>query len=169
MKHLRICLVAALSLTACASAPSYRSASSATASGYSEQVIEKDRYRVQYRLKGSDKAAARDYALLRAGELTLEKGYSTFELVSQESETVREDSAGFETGLERDYAITRDCGLLSCQTRTVPTYSGSASAGTGSTKREAVVTLEILMSDKDASVSPRLYDASEVVANLRQQ
>jgi len=166
MKFQTIAFAASFALAACASVADYREAPSAKASGYSEQVIEKDRYRVQYRLASDDSAKARDYALLRAAELTLEKGYSTFEIVSQATETREKEHSVVETGLERDYALTRECGLLTCRTATVPVYTrGEIEATTE--RGEVLVNLEIQVSNKEASVSPSLYDASEVISNLR--
>lgn len=159
--------IAALSLaSACASTSSYREAKTASATGYSEQVVEKDRYRVQYRASGSDTAKAQDYALLRAAELTLEKGYSTFEIVSRAAESSSEEKVLADAGMGPDYVVTRNCGLLSCRS-TVHPLPSAHDTETVVKKKETLVTLEILLSNKDASASPSLYSASQVVSNLR--
>lgn len=159
-------LAAALLLGACASSSPYRAASSPRASGFSEQVIEANRYRVQFRQGGRDAGQAQEFALLRAAELTLEKGYSTFEVVSRDAETTRAGQTSRADDFGPDYAVTRSCGLLSCTTSTRPVPSVHDSEIT-TQRSEVVVALEILMSDKDPSVSPSLYSASQVVANLR--
>lgn len=166
MKPTLIAAAALLIAGACASTPAYHEARSATATGYSEQVVEKDRYRVQYRASGSDAGKAQDYALLRAAELTLEKGYSTFEIVSRAAESSKEERVIADAGMRPDYVVTRNCGLLGCTSTArplPPTYDTETTVQ----KKETVVSLEILMSNKDAAASPTLYSASQVVANLR--
>ena len=166
MKPTLIAAVALLVAGACASTPAYREARNASATGYSEQVVEKDRYRVQYRASGSDAAKAQDYALLRAAELTLEKGYSTFEIVSRSAESSKEERVIADAGIGPDYVVTRNCGLISCTSTAHPLPSAYDSETTVQ-KKETVVSLEIQISNKDAAASPSLYSASQVVANLR--
>ena len=159
MKCLQFILPALL-LTACASAPDYAPASSARSAGYSETQIEQDRYLVSYRSKDRDTSEARRNALLRAAELTLQNGYDTFELVSQEanSETDRRLEPRY---AGPDYVTTRSCGLIGCTERVTPVAPRDPFP-TEVRRDETLVQLEIIMSDKDASVSPSLYDASEV-------
>lgn len=159
MKFLQLILPALL-LSACASAPDYAPASSARAAGYSETQIEPNRYLVSYRSKDRDIEEARRHALMRSAELTLMNGFDTFELVSQSinSDTDRRREPRY-TG--PDYVTTRSCGLLSCTKSVMPV---PARPGFESEIRrdETLVQLEIVMSNKDASVSPSLYNASEV-------
>ena len=166
MKAFLILLAVCLTATACATAPNYREATTEKSTGYSDQAIEKDRYRVQYRLARDDSGKARDYALLRAAELTLEKGYSTFEVISQSSELRTQEFADPDFEFERDVVVTRDCGLLTCRTTTVPVYT-RGELGSAAERADTIVTLEIYLSNKEASISPSLYDASQVVSNLR--
>ena len=153
---------------ACASSPSYREAASERSFGYSEQVLESDRYRIQYRLNDDHVGRAQDYALLRAAELTMEKGYSTFQVVSQTADVNADERPSSRIGFERDYAISRSCGLLGCASRATPVTT--VGAGFGSTTLrddETVVTIEILMSNRNAALDGSYYDASEVAANIR--
>jgi hypothetical protein len=166
VKPALLAITALLLAGACASTSPYREATSASASGYSEQVVETDRYRVQYRMAGRDARAAQDYALLRAAELTLEKGYSTFEIVSREAETSTEDAAFPASGVRPDYVVSRRCGLLGC-TATARPLPPTFDTETNRSKKEVVVVLEVRLSNKDASASSSLYSASQVVANLR--
>ena len=158
---------AALLLAACASGPDYRQASHDRSEGYSEQVIEKDRYRIQYRLDEDHVGKAQDYALLRAAELTMQQGYDTFEVVGESSEVTSDTRPTTEFGVERTTLVTRECGLLGCTTNARPVYGTSASLGTARTDDETIVTIEIIMSNLDASTSARHYDASQVAANIR--
>lgn len=159
MKCLQLILPALL-LSACVSPPDYAPARSAKSAGYSETQIEQDRYLVSYRSKNRDIAEARRNALLRAAELTLQNGYDTFELVSQE--TISETDHHLEPRyMGPDYVTTRSCGLIGCTERVTPIASRDPFP-TKTRRNEALVQLEIIMSDKDASVSPSLYDASEI-------
>ena len=74
MKQQALILASALAITACATSPDYREARNDRAEGFSEQVIETNRYRIQYRMDDDHVGRAQDYALLRAAELTMEKG-----------------------------------------------------------------------------------------------
>jgi hypothetical protein len=72
-------IVAAAFLSACASTPTYTPAATERASGYSETQIENNRYFVTYRARnGADAQLIEDYAMLRASEITLERGRDWF-------------------------------------------------------------------------------------------
>lgn len=80
MKRLILPALAALSLTACASAPTlYQPAAGPQAVGYSEYRIESDRYRITFRGgPGAPPEQVSDYALRRAADLALANGYDWF-------------------------------------------------------------------------------------------
>jgi hypothetical protein len=80
MKHIFAALLAAPLLAACASTTPYGPAAKDGAKGYTTQQIENDRFRVAYTDRKAD--TARDYALLRAAEVTLENGGDWFELTN---------------------------------------------------------------------------------------
>ena len=166
MKYIASAIISTFVVTACASGPDYRQAASPNGEGYSQKVIESDRYRVSYKLNEDHIGKAQDYALLRAAELTMEQGYETFEVVYETASTSEEDRDTFNTRLSNDVVVTRDCGLLSCRTTARPVLT-QTEIGTFSTDSETMVTLEIRLSDADADTSPRMYDASEVAANIR--
>lgn len=166
MKFTRLILsIGLLAITACASPGPYRPAASAGGYGYWQQAVEPDRYRVQFRATGKDIARAQDYALLRAAEVTLERGYATFEVVSRSADAVREAGPVADFPAGPDYAVTRRCGLLGC-TSTARPAPPLRTSGPQATRSETLVTLEVQLSNKDASVSPSLYSASQVAASL---
>lgn len=73
-------------LAACATPTPYQPAAD-TQYGFSEQQIEPDRYRVIFsgnRL--TDRETVENYLLLRASELTLQKGFETFRVVTRDTE-----------------------------------------------------------------------------------
>ena len=81
MRKILILATAALGLTACATGPSaYGPAQSASALGFSNMQIEKDRFRVSY--TGRTAEEAQDFALLRAAEIALAEGYSHFKIIN---------------------------------------------------------------------------------------
>lgn len=167
MKRFKFAVMATglLVMGACASAPEYRPASSSRAAGYSETQVETNRYMVSYRLNRDDVAEAQSLALRRAAELTLENGFDTFELVSKSTDSERERETS-PRSLGGDTVVQRDCGLLGCSTSVARVPSDPFYSDIDREQNTVTVTLEIIMSDKDASVSPSLYDASEVFANL---
>lgn len=80
MKRLILPALAALSLAACATAPTvYQAATGPNAVGYSEYRIEPDRYRITFRGgPGAPPEQVSDYALRRAADLALANGYDWF-------------------------------------------------------------------------------------------
>ncbi|MGE0828183.1 MAG: hypothetical protein AB7O04_02385 [Hyphomonadaceae bacterium] len=72
--------VLAAALAACATPPPvYAPARAEGAPGYSEMRVEQDRYRVFYRAaRNADARTIENFALLRAGQVTLENGYDWF-------------------------------------------------------------------------------------------
>jgi hypothetical protein len=74
-----IAAFAIAALAACASTPTYTPAATPGGAGYSETQIESSRYFVTYRAASSAEASLlHDYALLRAAELTIERGGEWF-------------------------------------------------------------------------------------------
>ena len=80
MTRLFLVAAAALSLTACATAPTvYGPAASPQAVGYYEYRIEPGRYRITFRgAPGAPAQQVSDYALLRAADLAISEGYDWF-------------------------------------------------------------------------------------------
>jgi flavin-binding protein dodecin len=168
----RILLASAmLALAACASNPGYSRASSPAAAGYSEQIIEKDRWRVRY--TGTSRmtsAQVQDYALMRAAQLTLERGADWFEVVNSDTDANSKRRYSIETDFGPDYAVYRSCGLVGCTTRAAPVIARM--------ERETVEqrtvfehSMEIVMGSgaKRANGSARSYDARETYGSLNAQ
>ena len=169
---MRMMILGALSgvvLAACASQPDYRDASRDGAQGYSEQVIEKDRYRVTYTGDRSQNGPeVRDLATLRAAELTMEKGGDWFEVVSNETnQDVDVDTRVGSRGFATRPGYVRDCGLLGCTTRAYP----RAGVGTEVITETDVIfdhSIELIIhTGEKPAENTRAYDAAETAANLR--
>ena len=147
-----VCASAALALFACASTPSYVPAKNSAAVGYSETAIESNRYRVSYRGGSSD--TARDFALLRAAELTLAKGQEWFRVTNSSTEdTVGNSkpqiSVGGATG---NYGSGVGLGIA------LPI---------GGNAQPALQTFEIVMGSGPKPNDPDVYDAMSVSQSIR--
>lgn len=159
-RRLLTALVAGLlvGLAAC-STPLYKQASGPYGLGYSEAALEEGRYRITFRAR--DLATAYDFALLRAAELTLAKGYTWFRVTN----TIGDEHSD-------DYPRSR----VSVGTG----YGGHGHYGSrwgfglgfplGSSRRDAVTSIDIQMGkgDKpeDSSEHGKVYDAASVKATI---
>lgn len=85
MKRLLLPVLAALALSACATAPThFQPAVGRDAVGFSEMRIEPGRYRVTFQGgPGAPPAQVQDYALLRAANLALADGYDWFRVTDR--------------------------------------------------------------------------------------
>jgi hypothetical protein len=161
---------AILMLAACASQPAYRAADG-SGYGYSHRELSDNQFRVQFRGRGDDTGRAMDYAMLRASELTLEKGYDWFDVASRDTLVDRneiESPTVISTSTGVRYATVQDCGLLTCTTyrRPVPQYSVGVAA-TSSSRGTVEVIMEIRMGRGERPDDPNAYDASDLYARLK--
>ena len=111
-----VIVLIALGLGACASGPKYVKADRADDYGHYTTQLAENRYRIVF--NGGRTASlntTRDYALLRAAELTLQEGYDWFQVVDRETNTDRRrPEPQMALGYERAYYVERSCGLLAC-------------------------------------------------------
>lgn len=110
-------IVIALGLAACASNPKYLPADTANGYGHYSTKLEENRYRIVFNGRQTTGLnTTRDYALLRAAELTLQEGYDWFRIVDRETSSSSrgtvEPAMGF--AYERAYYSETRCGLLAC-------------------------------------------------------
>ena len=164
----RIVLLAALlTLGACASSPRYVAADSASDYGHYARKISENRYRVNYNGgRTTDLHDTRDFALLRAAEMTLSEGYEWFQVVDRETATTlsREPRPAVGFGYERAYHTERSCGLLGCTRHTRPaTYTSwtiDSHAHHPDTRHSH--SLEIVMGKGKMPENGHYYDAKQV-------
>lgn len=156
----------ALLVAGCSSSPDYKAAEG-NGYGYQESKLSDSQYRVHFKARGSDKSKAMDFAMLRAAELTLEQGFDWFTVSSRETlvdnKTV---DRGSQVGFSKRYETRRECGLLTCRTRTEPTSSYSAGVFLGGDKSsdiEAVLNITMGNGNKPSSA----FDATQVKNNLQ--
>ncbi|MFQ3234851.1 MAG: hypothetical protein ACI9C4_000402 [Paraglaciecola sp.] len=168
MQTLTLLLSLTVLLAGCASQPEYRPAKNG-GQGYSEQKVTDDRYRIQYKSRKSDVAETTNYALLRAAELTSQQGYDWFVITNRETfvESEKVDSSS-SIGATHRRELVRDCGLLTCQTRSHP--SSQMNIGitlANETKNQVHAILEIRLG-KGTRPETESYNAQQVLRNLKQ-
>lgn len=159
-----------VSVSGCTSKPDYRSAKNGSV-GYSEQKITDDRYRVQFKSHSQLVADASDYALLRAAELTQLQGYDWFVVTSKETFVESEkQQPSSSIGFTQRRQIERNCGLLTCETRTRPSTEVGLNINTdlNNNRKEVHSILEIRMG-KGVKPNEDSYGAQDVVDNLSQK
>ncbi len=164
----RIVLLAALlTLGACASSPRYVAADSASDHGHYARKISENRYRVNYNGgRTTSLQDTRDFALLRAAEITLLEGYDWFQIVDRETATTesREPRPGVGFGYERAYWTETNCGVLGCSQRTRPvtttTWTVDSHAHRPETRHSH--SLEIVMGKGKMPEDGQYYDALQV-------
>ena len=97
-----LALVAALALSACATAvgTDYGPAASAKGYGYTDTRIEADRYRIVFAGDGATpRETVEDYALLRAADLAIAGGYDWFRVISRDVSEERRGGVGIGAGV----------------------------------------------------------------------
>jgi len=159
MKRLLTALAATgLILGACTSLAPYGAQGGPGGQGYSEQRIERDRWRVTYNGVGAPGPVA-DMALRRAAELTLSEGYDWFQ-VTQRYIDGRPDSAG---GVRPNVSV----GYGSSN------YGGWRTSGAGvgvglnfSGPSPTSTVLEVRMGNGRRPEAAEAYDASDVARTL---
>jgi len=84
MKPVLLAACAALTLTACATAPTVYQPAGGTAVGFTDYRIESGRYRVTFNGgPGAPLSQVADFALLRAAEVSVAEGYDWFRIVDR--------------------------------------------------------------------------------------
>lgn len=153
-----IILTTAFALGACAAVgPTAYGPADQKGFGYEETRIEQDRYRITYRGSGGVlPEQVEDYAMLRAGELALQNGFTWFRVVARE---VTRDQRG---------GVTLGAGVGT------GSYGRRSSVGVGvggnfgkiGARDFFTVRLEVLMGAGEAPDEDKTYDASSIVGAI---
>lgn len=162
MKRRALALIAvaasALTLSACASLAPYGPQGGPGGQGYSEQRIERDRFRVAYNGVGAPGPVA-DMALLRAAQLTTEQGYDWFQVTQRYIDGRPDSAGGFRPSVSVGYGSSN--------------YGGWRASGTGvgvglnfSGPSPTSTVLEVRLGRGLKPVDAEAYDAREVQAAL---
>lgn len=149
-------LLAVMLITACASTPEpYRAATSDKGNGYSSLAIESNRFRVSYRAE--DVVTARDFALLRAAEITRENGDDWFRVVNSYTQQAEPYSNAGGTSV----SVGGSTG----------SYGSGVGIGIGfglggNSKDDVVHLIEIFTGSGEKPEGEEVYDAYSVIASL---
>lgn len=170
-------LVAAVAVAGCATMTPYQPASKRGAPGYTETQLGSNRYRVTF--TGNDLTPAdtvKDYALLRAAELTLQKGDDWFRIANRDNNanTRSTTTVSPDIGVASvpQTAVYQRCGLLSCSTAvaTTPGYgygAGLDSNVTTDNRTSYTSSLEILTGKGKQPKDVETYNARDTINSLR--
>ena len=165
MNRILIASLFSLLIASCASVSKYQPASN-DGYGYEEFAITDTRYRISFRARGDDRDMANGFALLRAAELTLQKGYDWFDVVDRQSEVSRDDRGATGPAIASPPTVTRSCGLLGCTSRVTPGY-GYTGASRLPPREETEVLIEIYLGRGIRPADRDTYDARQVAETIR--
>ena len=170
MKSVCIAIVTSVMLLAgCSSGAAYKAADGSRY-GYTDRQISGDHYRVSYTARPSQADQAKDFALLRAAELTLLEGYDWFVVLDRDTDIERREQTPAEFGVSRRVTVSRDCGLIGCTTRYEPQRKVAVDASAGSSSRGvAKSVLEIRLGKGVRPDTIDSYDARTLWEDLRQR
>jgi outer membrane translocation and assembly module TamA len=155
MKRIIFLVISFLLLQACASTSPYQPANS-RGYGYSETQLSETQYRIDFKAWDVASGKAVNYAMLRAAELTLEKGYDWFETVDRQREIVKPRPT-----------TTLVFGVSSMRSAHLGTGLGFGMDMGGNDRNESEVLLEIQMGKGVKPDTAQVYSARELVENLR--
>ncbi len=162
-----VVITATLALAACASSPRYVAADSATDYGYYSRKISENRYRVNFNGNRSTSLEdTRDYALLRAAQLTLEHDYEWFRIVDRETSTTESREPHSEIGYERAYYVQDSCGLLTCTRSVRPATFTHMEFDASRPETRHSQSIEILMGKGTPPEDGDFYNARDVVKSI---
>lgn len=171
-KLLSTSLVAGLLLAGCASQSVYAPADKLGAQGYTETKLSDNRYRVNFTGNSLTPASTvKDYALLRAAELTLQTGNDWFQTVDRDTDKkVRANTSYTGVDYPPQTTVYQNCGVLGCRTTvaTTPSFGGGIDTGVTTTSTEYSTTLEIVTGKNPSPKTAQTYDARDVATRLRQ-
>ena len=159
-----------LLLVSCAApqATLYQKSSADNEFGYTQTKLTDTQYRIEFSgNRFTEESRIKDYAMLRAAELTNEKGYDWFTILA--SETDRETKTRpemFVSGSVRDQVIHK-CGLLGCSSYITSDYSG-ARIETYKVDGKVSTSLQISMGSGEATDPSSAFNAKELATNMRQ-
>lgn len=142
-------------VAACASAPVYGPADRSGAYGYASQKIEDNRFSVSYTDRSP--AQARDNALVRAAEVTLENGGDWFEVTGGYGEVDGYNSGGTSVGIG---------GSTGSRGHSSVGVGVGISLPLGGSERYTE-TIEIITGSGEKPTNPNAYDARSVILNLK--
>lgn len=165
-------VLCALLLAGCATQTPYKPAEERGEEGYTETQLGENRYRITFVGNHSTPAeTVKDYALLRAAELTLQEGYSWFSVAERDKGENQRSSTSVGTGFSVPGYTTvyQRCGVLRCQTAvsSSPGFSTGIGVSSTSTSTAYQYSFEVYMGKPPMPKNVNNYDARELTKSLR--
>lgn len=133
--------------------------------GYRETALTDTQYRIDFVGNRHTQASQiKDYAMLRAAQLTLQQGYDWFVIL--DSQTDRESKTRTDVNAPlRSQAVVRECGVLGCASYVTPVYSG-VGIRTYEVDGKVSTSLQISMGKGQPEDRNRAFDAEKLAENL---
>ena len=145
----------------------YQESSAQGEFGYTETRLTGTQYRINFvGNRFTKESRIKDYAMLRAAQLTTQNGYDWFTIL--DSETDRETKTRSEPMVSvstRD-PVVRKCGLLGCSSYATADYSG-VGIETYEVEGKVSTSLQISMGSGEAENPSSVFNAKELTNNLR--
>lgn len=158
----RIIFLSALILAACATQPLYSPASRPDGPGYWETRLTENRYRVSFVGRNTTSSEeVKNYALLRAADLTLDAGYDWFKVIERETQqTIRDNEPRVSIG------VGTGCYPYGCRVIGSRWYTGVSLDSYRYADRYRT-SMEILMGKGEPEDPNSVYNARELSRNLQ--
>ena len=164
--------IALFSLAGCATQTPYKPAAERGAEGYTETQLTENRYRITFVGNTvTPSETVKDFALLRAAELTLQHGYEWFRIMERDNDKKVNSATTVGGGFSSPShsSVYQRCGLVSCQTVVShsPGFSTGLGVATTSTSSSYSYALEVVMGKAPMPQDAESYNARELAATLR--
>lgn len=168
--RLSIFFAIVLLLGACASQPLYAPARDSESVGYYATRLTENRYRVTFNGRiNTPVETVKNYALLRAAELTVDNGYEWFEIVDRQASDNRspgDPEVSISIGVGT--VTGRRCFPRGCRIIGGPGYTGiGVSTRDFNDRRQSII--EIFMGNGEPAEPTAVYNAAEVLSYLKLQ
>ncbi len=174
IRALALSIFTAAILAACATATPYGPAEADGGYGFSEQRIEKNRYRLTFRGNSSTtRETVENYLLFRSAELTVQKGYDYYIVIEGDTETKKSYSSSGYGSFYGSYGYGHGRGHGGHGFHSFPYYAYGFGGGypydsytREITRYSAIAFITMHKGEKPADQS-QAFNAREVVENLR--
>lgn len=170
-RHLGLAAIAAaaLALAACTSTPLYAPQASERSSGYAEQKLDGNQYRVTFTgRRSSSRARVEDGLMLRAAEVTLQSGFTHFVIAQRQTEQERTGPRRVMMGGPDFFGWYGWYGPRGRYGWYDPYWYSIGIYDADGYDTRFVASADIAMlTAAEARTNPQAIDAAEVVANLR--
>ena len=171
-KLLSAMLAVLLLVAGCATQTAYKPAEKRGAEGYTETRLGESRYRISFVGNTQTKSeTVKDYALLRAAELSLQQGYEWFQVIERDGDKKVNAATSIGSGFSvpGHTSVYRSCGALSCRTTVASSPGFSTGFGVSSTTTTTAYSyaIEVMLGRAPMARPDEAYDARELATNIR--